>query len=303
MAENHGELRHNAFIYEAPEKWAAGSAEFLRDGLAKGEAGLVLATRPRLSAMREELGSDAEQVLFVDNSEAFTRPAKTLAFYNRSYGEALTRSKSVRAISHSRPGSDRRETNDWVGLEAVVNRSFSHLPAWVLCSYDANGVSDRALEDVWRTHTEVVTDAGWNTSGSFEDPTTLLRALASEPKALDGLRPVPFVDIESFRETLARELVAENVPEPKVIEMLLAATEVAANAIEHGGGVRDVRVGGVDGRFVCEISDAGRGFDDPAAGYLAPRQGRGNGLWVARQLTWQIEFLRSGDGFTARIWL
>jgi hypothetical protein len=64
-----------------------------------------------------------------------------------------------------------------------------------------------------------------------------------------------------------------------------------------------VHVGTVDGRFVCEITDAGDGFDDPAAGYLAPRAGRGSGLWIARQLTWDIEFVRSDRGFAARIWL
>ena len=65
----------------------------------------------------------------------------------------------------------------------------------------------------------------------------------------------------------------------------------------------DVRIGQAQGRFVCEITDRGPGFDDPAAGYLAPRDGVGSGLWVARQLTWRIEFLRSPRGFTARIWL
>jgi hypothetical protein len=38
------------------------------------------------------------------------------------------------------------------------------------------------------------------------------------------------------------------------------------------------------------------------AGYLAPRAGAGSGLWVARQLTWLIEFFRSPDGFTTRTW-
>ena len=47
----------------------------------------------------------------------------------------------------------------------------------------------------------------------------------------------------------------------------------------------------------------GDGFEDPAAGYLAPREGIGAGLWVARQLTWRIEFFDSPTGFTARIWL
>jgi hypothetical protein len=44
-----------------------------------------------------------------------------------------------------------------------------------------------------------------------------------------------------------------------------------------------VRVGRAEGRFVCEIIDRS-GFDDPTAGYLAPRAGLGKGLWVARQI-------------------
>jgi anti-sigma regulatory factor (Ser/Thr protein kinase) len=85
--------------------------------------------------------------------------------------------------------------------------------------------------------------------------------------------------------------------------VLLAATEIAQNGVEHGGGVDEVRVGRAEGRFVCEIIDRGAGFDDPGAGYLPPRKGIGTGLWVARQLTWRIEFFRSPLGFTARIWL
>jgi anti-sigma regulatory factor (Ser/Thr protein kinase) len=109
--------------------------------------------------------------------------------------------------------------------------------------------------------------------------------------------------VEGLRERLALELAAEQVTEGKAIDLLLAATEIATNAIEHGGGVKDVRVGRVEGRFVCEIVDRGSGFDDPSAGYLAPRAGVGAGLWVARQLTWRIDFFRSPNGFTSRIWL
>jgi anti-sigma regulatory factor (Ser/Thr protein kinase) len=88
-----------------------------------------------------------------------------------------------------------------------------------------------------------------------------------------------------------------------VLDMLLAGTEIATNALTHGGGVAAVRVGRAGGRFVCEIVDRGPGFDDPTAGYIPPRRGVGTGLWVARQLTWRIEFFHAGPGFTARIWL
>jgi hypothetical protein len=39
------------------------------------------------------------------------------------------------------------------------------------------------------------------------------------------------------------------------------------------------------------------------AGYLVPREGRGTGLWVARQLTWTLESFHSPRGFTVRLWL
>jgi anti-sigma regulatory factor (Ser/Thr protein kinase) len=150
----------------------------------------------------------------------------------------------------------------------------------------------------------VVAGDTWTTSDRYEQPDHLLRRITPLPEQLSDLRSIPFGhDLEQFRERLARELVAENVAEAKVLDMLLAATEIATNAMVHGGGVEEVRVGRSDGRFVCEIIDRGSGFDDPAAGYLAPRAGVGSGLWVARQLTWQIDFFESPRGFTARIWL
>ncbi|MGZ4152507.1 MAG: ATP-binding protein [Actinomycetota bacterium] len=131
-----------------------------------------------------------------------------------------------------------------------------------------------------------------------------MRRITPAPEPLPELRSISFGrDPVELRESLARELRAAEVGEAKALELLLAATEVAANAVRHGGGVADVRVGCAEGRFVCEIVDRGDGFDDPTAGYLAPRTGVGSGLWVARQLAWRIEFLRSPTGFTTRIWL
>ena len=67
----------------------------------------------------------------------------------------------------------------------------------------------------------------------------------------------------------------------------------SARSVSYAGG----------GRFVYEVVDRGNGFDEPAASYLAPREGIGAGLWVARQLTWSTEFFHSPTGFTTRIWL
>jgi anti-sigma regulatory factor (Ser/Thr protein kinase) len=172
-----------------------------------------------------------------------------------------------------------------------------------VCTYGANQVPDAVLDGVWRTHPEVAAGE-WRKSDRFEDPRELMRNLTSQPEPLPDLRPLSVgADLEVFRERLARELMAEKVPDARALDMLVAATEMAANALRHGGGIAEVRVGRAQGRFVCEVLDRGSGFDDPVAGYLAPRAGAGTGLWIARRLAWRLELFRSPQGFTARIWL
>jgi len=297
-------LRHNALVYESKEEYVARAVPFLKSGIEAGEGAVVAHTKSGLAMMRDALGPEAAQVTFVDISAAYTRPARTLAAYHKVYLEQLRKTPTLRAVADVQFGPDPNEWDLWTGYEAVFNRSFGHLPAWVLCSYDANGTPDPIIEGVWQTHPEVVTGVNWTASNHYEDPEHLLRRITPESTPLAGLRPIPFgSSVEELREQLSRELAADKVSDAQSLDLLLAASEIADNAMQHGGGIREVRVGRAQGRFVCEIVDRGDGFDDPAAGYLAPREGIGTGLWVARQLTWRIEFFHSSRGFTSRIWL
>ncbi|HTE64350.1 MAG TPA: sensor histidine kinase [Solirubrobacteraceae bacterium] len=296
-------LRHNAFVYESDDEYVARSAEFLKDGLEAGEGCIVADTRHGLAMMRDALGPDAERVAFIDVSSTYTRPAHAVATYYGAFLEQLRRAPSVRSVADVQVGPAPREWREWAGYEAITNVAYSHLPVWVLCAYDANGLPDPIVDAVWRTHPQVLSD-GWHASDRFEDPRALLREFTPEPEPLPELRSFSAgEDLERFRELLARALVAEHVPEAKVLDMLVAGTEVAANAVRHGAGIEEVRVGRVEGRFVCEVVDRGGGFDDPMAGYLVPRDGTGSGLWVARHLAWRVESFRAPRGFTVRIWL
>jgi anti-sigma regulatory factor (Ser/Thr protein kinase) len=266
-------FRHHALVYQSVDEHLTRAVPFLRGGLEPGEGAIVAHTRHGVAIMREALGADAAQVRFVDVGSAYTRPARTLAAYHQVYAQQLQQTGALRAVSDVQFGPDPREWDLWTGYEAVFNR-------------------------------KIVDGDAWEASGRYEDPDDVLRRVSPAPQRLSQLRQIPFGDdTEQLRERLAATLRAAGIGETKTLEMLLAATEIAGNAIQHGGGVRDVRVGHADGRFVCEIEDRGPGFDDPAAGYLARRQGLGSGLWVARQLTWRIEFFRSPTGFTARMWL
>jgi anti-sigma regulatory factor (Ser/Thr protein kinase) len=297
-------LRHSALVYESQDEYLSRAVPFLRDGLEAGEGVVVAHTRPGLSEMREALGPDSELVTFIDVSAAYTRPVRTMAAYHEVYTQLLRTTPYVRAIADVQFGPDPGEWDLWTLYESVFNRSFAHLPTWVMCSYNANGTPDPIIEGVLQTHPEIVDGEGRRTNEHYEEPDTLLRRLVPPPEPLPELRSVPpGGNVEELREALASELTAEGVLETQALDLLVAATEVATNAEQYGGGVQDLRVGRAHGRFVCEIVDRGEGFDDPTAGYLAPRPGVGSGLWVARQLTWQVEFLRAADGFTARLWL
>jgi anti-sigma regulatory factor (Ser/Thr protein kinase) len=297
-------LRHNALVYTSDDEYLARVVPFLQEGLERGEGTVVAHTRRGLAMIRERLGTDAAEVVFVDVSAAYTRPARALAAYHTVYAEQLRRTPTLRAVADVQFGPDPDEWDLWTAYEAVFNRSFAHLPAWIVCSYNANGTPTPILDGMRQTHPEIVDERGWHVSDDYEDPDRLLRRTTRAPSALDGLASVPFGrNLEELREHVGPALAALGLRPAQSLDMLLATTEVAANAMRHGGGIVDVRVGRSEGRVVCEIVDRGTGFDDPAAGFLAPREGIGTGLWVARQLTWQIEFFHSASGFTARIWL
>jgi anti-sigma regulatory factor (Ser/Thr protein kinase) len=296
-------LRHHALLYDSDEEYAARSVAFLRDGLDAGESCVVGHNRAGLATMRDALGSDADRVAFVDLSWTYTRPARAVAAYYGTFRRLLQNSPSVRAVAEFQFGPTFEDWHEWESYEAITNVAYAHLPVWVVCTYPTNGIPDAVLDGVVSTHSEVLTEQ-WMGSARFEDPREAVRRLTPEPEPLRDLRAwSPGPDLDNFREQLARDLVAEKVPEAKILDMLVAGTEVAANAVKHGGGIKEVRVGRAEGRFVCEVVDRGNGFDDPMAGYLVPRPGRGTGLWVVRQLTWRLESFHSVRGFTVRIWL
>jgi anti-sigma regulatory factor (Ser/Thr protein kinase) len=69
--------------------------------------------------------------------------------------------------------------------------------------------------------------------------------------------------------------------------LLIIASELATNAVRHGGGCGRLRLWRRDNRIYCEVSDHGPGLADPQAGSVPPDQMArgGRGLWICRQLS------------------
>jgi anti-sigma regulatory factor (Ser/Thr protein kinase) len=70
--------------------------------------------------------------------------------------------------------------------------------------------------------------------------------------------------------------------------LVIIASELASNAIRHGGGHGRLRLWRADSMLRCEVSDQGTGLSDSdsAGTHLPPPTSPGTrGLWIVRQLS------------------
>jgi anti-sigma regulatory factor (Ser/Thr protein kinase) len=299
-------LLHHAFLYDSDDQFATQMSRFLADALDDGAAAVAVTSRANWSLLHDALGERASNIHFTDRDDFYVRPSKALAQYDATLRHHLSKgAQSVRVVAEVQFGPTQAEWHEWTAYEAIANHAFAERPAWIVCPYDERTLPAPVIEDAWRTHPSVMT-ADRQPSPLYGEVEALVRSLAPQHEALPGLEPLRDVpDAQTFRDLLADRLTAAAVQGSRKLDMLVAATEVFANGSSHGGGVTLVRIGTVDGRFVCEITDAGVGLDDPFAGYLPPQSEDvpGAGLWVARQLCWRVDLLSSPLGLSVRLWL
>jgi anti-sigma regulatory factor (Ser/Thr protein kinase) len=81
-------------------------------------------------------------------------------------------------------------------------------------------------------------------------------------------------------------------------DLLIVASELASNAIRHGGGRGRLRLWQSGDRLYCQVSDNGPGIADASVGLETPdpRQTGGRGVWIVRRLSEHVEIGRTPDG-------
>jgi anti-sigma regulatory factor (Ser/Thr protein kinase) len=105
----------------------------------------------------------------------------------------------------------------------------------------------------------------------------------------------------ALRAAVAAHTAAAGLTRPRVYDVVLAAHELAANAIRHGAGHGRLRLR-ADGTFLyCQVSDNGpaRPGDQPSTGAAAWPREHGHGLWLAGEVADQLSIDHGPAGTTA----
>lgn len=270
--------------------------EFLR----KGHDTLLVAGQRKLDLLAEALGEDALRVDKRLSSTWYTHPARTLTAYHE-YAEPWAGRQVLLVGEPTWTGRDERDVREWLRYEAAVNMAFAEAPITVLCLYDRAVTPPEVLGQVPRTHPWQLDEHGLRPSPRYVPPDHF----SLNGDELPFPRPpghAAVVEFTSCGLTRLRQVVLEvaeraGLDRDTATSLVLSASEIAANAVEHGAGRGTLTIWVTDGELICEIADPAGRLDVPLPGYLPPRpqSPRGYGLWISRQLCDLVE-TRTADG-------
>jgi anti-sigma regulatory factor (Ser/Thr protein kinase) len=299
---------HPALLYRDDEEYLAGTVPYIRDGLAAGEPVAVAVPGPNLQLIRDALGADAQQVLLRDMTEAGRNPGRIiptvlLAFANAHPG------RRVRLIGEPIwAGRSATEYPACAQHEALINAAFTDRPATILCPYNTELLDPVWIADAHKTHPVMWDGTSRFDSPHYNDPAVVAASFNQplpHPPADAASTTVDFNTLSATRRFVAEHADRAGLPPERVAHLTVAISELAANAIEHGGGTGELALWVEADHLVCQLTDSGY-LSEPLAGRIpvpadAPTGGRG--LLLVNQLCDLVRVHTTPTGTTTRIHL
>ncbi len=242
-------------------------------------------------------------VTFADMRRLGGNPARIIpalwAFAGRHPGQR------VRYLAESAwPGRPAAEQQAAARYEWLVNLAFAGLQASILCLYNETDLPAAVIDCAHSTHPVLLSEGMERDSqrylGQKRYPDGLDDPLPSPPENAAML--AYDTDLRPLRALVRTAAQQAGLDGSRSMDLVIAASEVAANTLRHtrAGGV--ARVWHSDCELLCQIDDHGY-IRDPLAGYQRPAEGLtgGQGLWLVNQLCDLVEIRTGRTGTTIRL--
>jgi anti-sigma regulatory factor (Ser/Thr protein kinase) len=302
-------FRHDALLYDSPDELTAVAAPFLVDGLAVGDVAVIAVSAETTELLRNAVGNDPRVLVLERHSLYRARTPTAITTFRKLAAEHVAPGRRVRVVGEVDFGRTVADWSEWQRYEAVINSAFAALPQSGLCVFDAQRLPETLLDTARHTHPHLRTAHGRVANPDYVDPVTYLATLPVPDEPLESTPPVfaadGVTDFIGLRHAVRDQLATVDGPADLIEDFLLAVDEMASNAVRHGHPPAGLRLWTAPGTLVCTISDSGRGWDDPFAGY-GPAHGEdlshgGMGLWLARQLCDHVAIRREATGVRVRL--
>ena len=297
---------HEAVFYDGEEGFLAAMVPYAQEGVDRGESVLVAVSRRKIHLMREQLGADADAVEFADMAAVGTNPARIIPVWRQFVDRHVEGGNGGRGIGE--PVWDGRSPEEIVECqhhECLLNTAFDDGPAWKLfCPYDVSALPADVVSAARHSHRAVMA-AGEQSASDHYEPDLAGRPFTgplSDP-------PADAYELEFARAgiTGVRRFVSElskrfGLGPASTADLGLAATEIANNSVQHGGGGGVLRVWADPSAVHCQVSDNGD-ILDPLVGRIRPVAGQlgGRGLWLANQLCDLVQIRAVPKGTVVRL--
>ena len=107
-------------------------------------------------------------------------------------------------------------------------------------------------------------------------------------------------DLAAVRQFTAVQARQAGLPPSRVLDLVIAVNELAANTLEHTAGPGTLTIWSTPGEVICQVSDGGH-ITDPVAGSGLQAPDGHMGLWVVRKICDLVQIQCNPQGTTIRL--
>lgn len=298
--------RHEAFFWHGRADFVRGLVPFVREGIDAGEAVMVVVIPEHATWIRNDLGSAASQVHFVDMWELGRNPARIIPAWQKFLDDWSGAGRPARGIGEPIwPGRRPEEIVECQLHEALLNLAVDpELPFWLVCPYDSDHLDTGVIAEAARSHPALATVASYQGSGSYRGQDHAQEMFTAELPAPGG-RPtemfaVNYSNLRSTVEYVALHAAAADLWSDKIVQLTDAVRALAVDSLHRGADRVHIQLWNQPDALICDVTDD-TSIDDLLIGRRAPLQTGQNSLWFANHRCDLVQTRSRGGGTTIRL--
>ena len=283
-------LTHYGLIHSPSADLTATLAPMVTERLVRGEPVLAVLPPTTAAELRARLPT-VTGLHTTDPCELYRHPGRVLSHYRTWIADTSSDGRSAMIVAAPDPGGDDpHRAVLWMHIEAITTQALAECDLTLVCAYPNNYATADAIR---RAHPTLVDESITPNPEHLPAEQFLASHPLPPPAELGKPNLTHIIDhpreLATLRHIVAGHAILAGLSSARCDDFVMAVTEIATNALEHGTPPAAVLLWTIPASVICQITDTGQ-HTQPLAGLPPPRatQHRGRGLWMAHQLCDQL---------------